>query len=209
MTNFISELTGTFSSVEKGFQSSPAGVLFLVVGLLVALAWCFFGYKSQKVVISIIAFIVGLFIGRTVVDKMALSGTLVWAVPLIAGAVLFLLGFFLYRFGVFLAVLVMGTFVVWHLAAEYMALDESISFLIGAAAGLILAILCMVLMRPLIILVSSLTGGFGFAGLLCRNFLMIRWDSKTAMLTETGIGLVLALIAIIYQFRSTRRERRR
>lgn len=208
LINLINQLTETLNSIESGLQSSLAGVIFLVAGLLVALAWCFYGYKSKKVVISIISFIVGLAIGRGAVSQMKLEGVLVWAVPLAAGAVLCLLGFFLYRFGVFLSVLVMGTLVTWHLLMEYLSFDSGIAFLVAIAAGLLLAILCMIFMRPLIILLSSLTGGMAFSGLLCKNFLMIRWDSRTAMMTETAIGLVLALIAIIYQFRTTRSGRR-
>ena len=203
MIKGIDDMMGAIVSVENGFQSSVTGVIFLVIGLLVALVWCFFGFKAQKTIVSVISFIVGLVLGRGRVNVLGLTDSMIWVLPILCGVILCLLGYFIYKVGVFISAFVLGATVTWHLIAAYSQLDTAASFFIALIVGILLAVLCIIFMRPLIILVSSITGGLAFSSLLCSNFLVIRWDTKTAGLTETGIGLVLALVAMIYQFKST------
>jgi hypothetical protein len=196
----ITKVTDRLSTLQLLSNNVVYQVILLVVALLLALAWCFFGYKAMKPISSIVAFFLGLFIGLVIVEGFRLTSVSRIIVPIFTAAVFAALGYKIYRSGVFLVAFATGFYVVRSMVT---GIDKSLILIIGVAVGLAIAVLCMVLMRPMIIVASSFTGALTFALILCENLIEIRWSADAQRLVPVIIGLVIGLIGLIYQFRTT------
>lgn len=206
MEKLIDIVTQLPSQAEAMIQINPIGpVIALVVILILELAWCFFGYKAMKVFATIAGFVVGAGIGTVISELFSLGGIAGVLIPLLAGFGCALVGFIVYKLGIFIAVLAAGTYVVQEILSKDVKtdFDQNTIVVISIVAGLVLAILTMVFFKVMLIISSALTGGMGFATVLLDNIVHIRWDSSSEVIARCVIGLALALFGIIYQFRST------
>jgi hypothetical protein len=199
---FVNNLTGTVT------KNPAASGLLLVAALLLELAWCFFGYKAMRTFSAITGFVIGAGIGLGLSPLFHLVGIVALVVPLVIGAVLAVLGFFLYKVGAFLAVLITGSGAAASLLTRYLPLNKTLIAILAAVIGLVLAVLTVVFLRAMLIVASAFAGGFGFTSLLLDNLIRIRWNTTYEAAARCGIGLILAVIGMIYQFRSTRPRRR-
>lgn len=206
MDNFIAIVTNLPSQAAALIHQNQAGpVLAVAVVLILELAWCFFGYKAMKVFATITGFFIGASVGLVVNQLFSLTGIAAILVPVLIGIVLALIGFFIYKAGIFIAVLLTVSYVVRDvlISNSDLNLDETTVAIVAVVVGLAFAILTMVFFRTMLIISSSVAGGFGFASVLLNNMIQIRWDSSAEIITRCAIGVVLALIGVIYQFRTT------
>jgi hypothetical protein len=206
MEKLIDIVTKLPSQTDAMIHINPIGpVIALVVVLILELAWCFFGYKAMKVFATIAGFAVGAEIGTVISEMLSLKGTAAVIIPLLAGFGCALVGFILYKFGVFIAVLGTGIYVAQEILSKDVKndFDQSTIMIISVVIGLALAILTMIFFRVMLIISSALTGGMGFATVLLDNIVRIRWDSSSEVIARCVIGLALALFGIIYQFHSS------
>ena len=171
---------------------------------ILGLIYCFFGFKAIRFIATIIGFMIGACVGAIVVQTAGLTSPLDIVVPVGAAIVFGILGFFLLRIGVFFAVLLSAFSVTVSLLTEYTKLDETVVAIVGIVLAVILAVLSVVYLRPMVIISTALTGGLMFSNELYENLVHIRWDAQIETLVRLGTGLLLALIGIIYQFRTTR-----
>lgn len=210
MEKVIDLVTQLPSQTTAAISKNPIGaVVALVIILILELGWCFFGYKAMKVFATIAGFAVGFGIGSVISEMLRLNGTVELLLPLLAGVGCALLGFILYKAGIFIMVLASGFYAANEVLSDETRfnLDKNTVTLISIIIGLVLAILTMVFFRVMLIISSSLAGGFGFASVLLNNIVHITWDSSYEAVARCVIGIALALAGMIHQFRTTRQRK--
>ena len=176
----------------------------VIVTAVIAIIYCFFGYKCIRFIAAVIGLIAGAAAGRIIVQNMNLTHPVSTAVIIGAAVVCALLGALLYRFGIFLIVFLGIWGIAYTVITDYTALDKVFAVIISLAIGVVFAILAAIYARPVVIVMTALEGGLIFSDLLFDYLVHIRWSTQMESLVRLATGLLLAVIGIIYQFASTR-----
>lgn len=180
------------------------GAAVLALSMLLALVNCFYGYKLQKIWIGLICFCVGV-VGGYIICANFLE--LTWlpsaAVGVALGGVLaflsmhlFLVGMFLYAFGVSL----------WT-CMLFLSDPIWIGMAIGTLAGLLAGFLAVRFTRPVMIVTTALTGGLSAVQSLL--LLLPAQQTPYPIWLSLVVGGALAVCGIALQYRTERRLRRR
>lgn len=178
-------------------------VAVIVVALL-GIIYCFFGYKAVRLLATIIGMGVGLLLGFAIVGAAKLQTPFNIIVPIAIGVIFAFFGYFLYRVGVFLVVLLEMLCIAAALLMEYTKLDETVVLIAALVIAVIFSVLSVVYLRPLVIISTAISGAMMFSNEIFENLIKVRWSSQVEMLVRLCVGAVLAIIGIIYQFRTTR-----
>ena len=171
----------------------------LAVMLIISLLQCFFGYKLIKLWISIGGFFVGCLMGALI--AIILSEQSAWAVILtilIFGALGAWLAFKFFKVGVFLECFALG-FVFGAILGYYFGKEQAI-----APAGLLFAlaagILGVILIKPVFILTTGISGGTSAGSCLA---ILGKWQNPDLAII---VGLVIAALGIYVQFMMNRKK---
>lgn len=203
MVDILNEVNG-YLNIEA-LNSDTAVLAAVIATAVLAVIYCFFGYKAIRFIAFVLGFILGAAIGSVVVSNYtSLTYPVNLAVILGAAVVLALLSALLFRFGIFLMVLIGVWGVAYTFIMEYASLEQVFAAIIALVIAVILALLAVIYLRPVVIAATALEGGFMLSGVLFEHLIHIRWSSELETLVRLGTGLLLALIGIIYQFVSTR-----
>lgn len=198
----LTQLTDRVSSAFEG--NTVASSVSLVIGLVIMLALCFFGYQAMKLFAAISGFLVGWIVGYgIVVPAFELHNELTWAVPLIIALVVAALGFFFYRVGLFIAICSS----VYNALLPMLAgttLKPPVQTLIALAVGVVLAIFAVKMFRSVIIFATAYAGAFGAMGILFDNWIHMSVGAGETLTIRLIIGAVIGTFGLIYQFRSSR-----
>lgn len=181
-----------------------ATTVAIIVSILLALFYCFFGYKLLRVHISFIMFLAGSFAGLVLGVVLKLDNKFILAAVLVLGVVLAVLGFLFYKVGVFLVVTLLV------LSASYGFLwdvvKENYIIVVCIVAAILCGILSVFFVRPVVIILSALSGGLIASNNLIDNFLvqvaMLNRPEVTAYIV-LGFAAIIAIAGIIFQFRTT------
>lgn len=183
----LDSLIKTFDFIGNTGMMIAAGVL-LVLSVLV----CFFGLRGIRVLMALYGFIIGFVAGFGVASFMELSMVISAVIGAIAGILLAVIAFNLY-----IALLFIGVWVAVAAALiqviPLLGLKGIPVYVISVLAGLLIGIIVLKIAEIIIILLSSIGGGFGAAG--CVGFL---FPVNTEMLTLI-LGVVLSVIGLILQ----------
>lgn len=163
----------------------------LLIGLVIALIQCFFGYKIIRSWIAIIGFLLGAVAGYGIVFSVTDELTYGLIAGVIGGILLGFLAYKVYLFGVF-ALALLGTY---YLCTSFFGSLHPLSFVIA----ILVAILAVKYMRPAIIFVTAFTGAFAA---LEAAPAFISYDVTLTI----PIGVVIALIGAAVQFATTKKE---
>lgn len=183
----------------KVLQTITTGAL--LIGLILALLGCFFGYKMLKFWISLAGFIIGAAAGYAITYQMTSNSTYA-LIGTLAGAILVsFLSYKIYLVGVFLLAGLGAYFV----SASYLPLEGIPLTAAAVVIGLVVAILAVIYMRPAIIVITGLQNGILAAGALAELMPL----SNQSMTIPLGVGL--GMIGAAFQFMTTRskKEKRR
>lgn len=175
-------------------------IAIILAAALFSIVYCFYGYKLMRCLNAIAGFAVGAVAGYIVAAILELDDMLMMVVPLAAGLAVGLLMFFLFKVGMFITVMMGGFALIVGLLTQYTTLAENVRTLIALGGGLVLAVLCVVFLRPVTIIITALDGGLSFAAILFTHLIQVKWSSFFAMVAPLGVGLVLGIIGMICQF---------
>jgi hypothetical protein len=178
-------------------------IFAIIIAVLIGVIYCFFGYKSMRFITTVMGLLFGLAVGAVVATLAKLASPIDILVVVGAGLLFALLGFFLYRIFMFLSVFLVVFLVTMSMVAEYSNLDDLVIAIVALVVGIILAILAAVYLRPMIIVSTAFSGGMMLSNELFENLIHIRWDPTIESVVRISVGLILAVIGIIYQFRTT------
>lgn len=202
MVDFLNQLNGYLH--VPALSSDMAATIAVIGTVIMAIIYCFFGFKAIRVLAAIEGVLLGAALGRFIAERFNLQQP-IDLVAVIAGAVVCaLLAALLYRLGIFLIVLSFVWLIAETVITRYTTLDQVYASIIALACGVLLGILAAIYARPVVIVVSALTGGFMFSNLIFQYLVHIRWSSWVEMVVRIGVGAVLGIIGIIYQFATTR-----
>lgn len=188
--SFMSFFTDLNSSVKV-----LGGAVTLVLALLV----CFFGYKFAKIFMSITGFLAGAVIGLTVsIQILDAGGILTVIVTLLGGIILSLLAYRIYVAGIFILCFMLAFFA----AAALLPFSGDIQFFLATLTGFIIGSLSIKFIRPVIIIMSALSGGTVAAGLTSTilEFMNVHTFSS---LSSGAITIIICGLGILVQFLTT------
>lgn len=197
--NFINMLTGgepeqIIYDVQAVIQNNmPAIIAGIVIGLII----CLFGLKLIRLLAGIAGALLGASIGLAVSFAFGLDGTVTLIVIVALAVVLACLSAVLYRVGAFIWMLAMGA------GAAFMTFSPNsyLTALICLGAGLVLAIIATIFLDPIIIIITSVAGGF-IAGISIAE----QAGFEGNLLITIVISVVLAIVGLIVQFMLKSRE---
>lgn len=165
-----------------------------------AIVYCFYGYRLMRCLNFIAGFVVGAAVGYIVAVILELDSMLLTIVPLVAGLAVGLLMYFLFRVGMFITVMMAGFVLIAGLLQQYTTLADNVRILVALGGGLVMAVLCVIFLRPITIIITSLSGGFSFAAILFTHLVQVKWNQFFALIAPLAVGLVLGIIGMICQF---------
>ena len=84
-----------------------ATTIAIIVSIVLAVIYCFFGYKLLRVHISFVMFVIGATIGFVIGVLLGLDQTFVLALVAVLAILFALVGFFLYKVGLFVMIMVL------------------------------------------------------------------------------------------------------
>ena len=205
MEEFISNIIETGLGYIPEFTMKD--IVILAVSLIICLIFAMFGYKLLKGFVVLINLLVGAFVGLSIADFLKLDDTFHLAFLLAFAVVFSLVGFFLYKVGLFVVV----ASSVFSAAMAVLPPFVQSEYLVPAAlvAALLLGIFAAFFVRPIVIVVSAVAGGIMFANIL-TDFAL----SKIKALDPSGataavvlvLGGLIGIFGIYWQFTHTKKK---
>ncbi|MCI8729893.1 MAG: TMEM198/TM7SF3 family protein [Lachnospiraceae bacterium] len=171
-------------------QISTAGVT-LAIGLLN----CFLGYRLLKVWLSLTGFTIGALAGYTIASHYTRSSAIQITVLLLAGLLLGMIAFHIYRIGAFLLCSQAAVVSISILLQP----KDSLKFMICLAAAIVVGLLGAAFVKPMVIFHTALGGGFA-AAVSAAGLLHKEADAKIMF-----FGAALTAAGIVVQAVSTRK----
>jgi hypothetical protein len=178
----------------------------IVVAVILGVVFCFFGYKAMRFIAALVGFAAGVLIGEGIARAAEFKYPLDLVMVIAGGVLLAVLGFFLFRVFMFIAVFLSVFSITMSLIVEYTKLDSMVILIVALVVGVIFAILAAVYVRTMIIVSTALSGGFILANELFENLIRIQWSSSVEAIVRLSVGLLLAVIGMVYQFHTAPEE---
>ncbi len=200
----LSQYYDKVKETTDSISSSHFHAIFLLIALLF-LVVTFFGYRLFKLVISLLGFGIGALLGTLLMGAInrgketPISGTVVWIAIVVFGLLGAFLAFKIYKLGVFLSGAVGGywlgglllPFINEHITTLNESTQKVVPFIIAAVVG----ILTMLLVKPLLVIVTSAVGGWYAAENLLATF---GFSNRVAW---SILAIVLIVAGMVVQFR--------
>ncbi len=186
------------STVVDTMNSLAGGVASVILALIaiVGLIQCFFGFKIMKMFFAFWGFLLGAAVGG-VVSSLALGGDMI-GVIVVSGLVLGILGAFLlykmYLVGVFLTDTTLS-FLLFSVLLGF----EAPGLIISGILAIIIGILAVKFVRIWTIVLTGSVGGF-LAGSAIAAMIGMTLPGLHLL-----FGVIIAVLGILYQFKSTKK----
>ena len=183
-------------------------LIVIITALVIALLYVFFGYKLLRVYISLLGFLIGFALGIVICAVFDLSNTTAVIVIICVCAVaLAALGFWLYKAGLFVMILLSLFPIILSIVSEFTTIQPVFMWIGSILFALVLAILAIFFVRPVVIIVTAFSGGLSIANLVVNNLLPEIAQVNTtdgARIFMLIIGGVIAVLGIYFQFVTTK-----
>ena len=183
-------------------------LIVIITALVIALLYVFFGYKLLRVYISLLGFLIGFALGIVICAVFDLSNTTAVIVIICVCAVaLAALGFWLYKAGLFVMILLSLFPIILSIVSEFTTIQPVFMWIGSILFALVLAILAIFFVRPVVIIVTAVSGGLSIASLVVNNLLPEIAQVNTtdgARIFMLIIGAVIAVLGIYFQFVTTK-----
>lgn len=208
ISDFGNNIIGGADGPTSVFLAWKPSIELIIAVAVLGLLFCFFGLKLAKVLIVINGALIGLSLGIGIAGVLHMEGTVFLIIMLACALVVALLSFLLYRFGVFCAVFI-GTlgFIISLLGVSGSISMGNISFVSGVGTremivgagtlviALVLAVLSVKFAEPMLIIITSLTGGMAAGPQLLS---LAGLGDK--ILFGYAAGALLAVLGMVLQF---------
>ena len=183
-------------------------LIVIITALVIALLYVFFGYKLLRVYISLLGFLIGFALGIVICAVFDLSNTTAVIVIICVCAVaLDALGFWLYKAGLFVMILLSLFPIILSIVSEFTTIQPVFMWIGSILFALVLAILAIFFVRPVVIIVTAVSGGLSIANLIINSLLPEIAQVNTvdgARIFMLIIGAVIAVLGIYFQFVTTK-----
>lgn len=163
-----------------------------IIAILIGLLFCFAGYKIQKLLITIVWFIIGVVLANKIGGYFIDSRNLLIVVEIITGIIIGSVGFKLEKLALSIAV----AYLVYITIGPYITgFEPGLTLIIHAGISLLIGILATFFIRPILIIVSSIAG----ASIIKMYLPAIVTLSSNVLLIVT---VVIAILGILAQFKT-------
>ena len=183
-------------------------LIVIITALVIALLYVFFGYKLLRVYISLLGFLIGFALGIVICAVFDLSNTTAVIVIICVCAVaLAALGFWLYKAGLFVMIVLSLFPVILSVVSDFATIKPVFMWIGSILFALVLAILAIFFVRPVVIIVTAVSGGLSIANLIINSLLPEIAQVNTvdgARIFMLIIGAVIAVLGIYFQFVTTK-----
>ena len=183
-------------------------LIVIITALVIALLYVFFGYKLLRVYISLLGFLIGFALGIVICAVFDLSNsTAVIVIICVCAVALAALGFWLYKAGLFVMILLSLFPIILSIVSEFTTVEPVFMWIGSILFALVLAILAIFFVRPVVIIVTAFSGGLSIASLVVNNLLPEIAQVNTtdgARIFMLIIGGVIAVLGIYFQFVTTK-----
>ena len=183
-------------------------LIVIITALVIALLYVFFGYKLLRVYISLLGFLIGFALGIVICAVFDLSNsTAVIVIICVCAVALAALGFWLYKAGLFVMILLSLFPIILSIVSEFTTIEPVFMWIGSILFALVLAILAMFFVRPVVIIVTAVSGGLSIANLIINSLLPEIAQVNTvdgARIFMLIIGAVIAVLGIYFQFVTTK-----
>ena len=149
------------------------------------------GYRLNKILVMIIGFYIGYKLGDAFLPQLISDDVIVTFVSIVIGIIIGFIAFGTYLFGVF----ILCFFLAYSICEAFIDID-TLKIIIGVVAGVVAGIVGVKFVRPIIIITTSLTGGFFVVSSAIQ---LLNIDSTAIYII---CGLILAAIGALSQFRN-------
>ena len=170
----------------------PTAIIALIVGFFLL----FFGYRVKKIAITIIWFIIGFWLVSLFIDKITADQTWQLILECVGGLVLGIFGMTIEKFAVFVTI---GVAFGWSMIENFGPITDWTLPAIAVAVGTVAGVIGVWLIKPMIILATSVQG----ATLIATNALILLNTSKPEWYPVLFIAL--AAIGAIFQWNNCRK----
>lgn len=157
---------------------------------------CLFGLKLQKIVLCLAWFVLGFYLAGFIMDCFSLSGILASIVQIIGGFILGMLSLKLQKLSFFIILFILGFLVIYEFTPHIWY-----NYIIGGVVGLVLGMLAVKLYEPMIIVSTSLTGGYGLAKAI---FTFAKLNNIIYLIL---IFIVFSVLGLMWQFSSYMKQK--
>ena len=184
-------------------------LIVIITALVIALLYVFFGYKLLRVYISLLGFLIGFALGIVICAVFDLSNsTAVIVIICVCAVALAALGFWLYKAGLFVMILLSLFPIILSIVSEFTTVEPVFMWIGSILFALVLAILAMFFVRPVVIIVTAFSGGLSIASLVVNNLLpeiaQVNTTDGARIFMLIIIGAVIAVLGIYFQFVTTK-----
>ncbi len=163
----------------------------LIVTLIIGLLACFMGYRLNRVVVMIVGFYFGYQLGIAFLPQIISDSSLIPIASIVVGIIVGYMAFSMYLLGIFILCFMLA----YDICDSFIEM-EMLKVIIGAVAGVIAGVIGVNFVRPIMIILTSLIGGF----LITRAGLELLSISNNII--YISLGLVLAFLGAMAQFRN-------
>lgn len=170
------------------------GTFFFMIGLIVSLIWCFFGFKVFKIYIGICGFFIGGLLGCIIGELLSEKiGGIAYVFILICAIVGAIVAYKLYTLGVFftglLAMLVVGGIITYAISESLKA-----SIIVGLILGAVLGSILVIFNKPAIIISTGVQYGLSAGVFLACIIAHTRLSGL--------LGIIIAVFGIMFQIKN-------
>lgn len=165
--------------------------IVLIVSLIVGFLACFMGYRLNKIVVMIVGFYFGYQLGVTFLPQIISDSAIIPIISVVIGLVIGFAAFNMYLLGIF----ILCFFLAYTICDSFID-AQFLKIIIGAVAGVIAGLIGVNFVRPIMIVLTSLVGGFLIAS---SGLDLLNIDNNVIYIL---IGLILAVLGALAQFRN-------
>lgn len=126
-----------------------------IIAILIGLLFCFAGYKIQKLLITIVWFVLGFILAKEIGGHFIESSNLLLIIEIISGLIIGSVGFKLEKLALCIAV----AYLVYITIGPYITgFEQGVEIIIHFGVSLLVGILSTFFIKPILIIVSSIAG---------------------------------------------------
>lgn len=176
----------------------------IIIGIIISIVLCFFGYRLKRIAFAIVWFVIGLDLGNFLLPHVTpymqgIDPFFINILPFLVGLLMSLIGISVERVCIFLIGIGL-TLITYFNFVDSGALELSwLTFGIAIIVGCVIGTVAIGIMRPAIILLTSYAGGTQLASSIISLIPAISNPTTSLIIT-----IIMVVVGAFYQFRSTK-----
>ncbi len=163
-----------------------------IIAILIGLVMCFGGFKIQKILITLVWFVIGAALAKYLGSYFIDNNQMLIIVEIIVGFIVGSIGFKLEKLALFIAV----SYLTFKTIGPYITgLESGVALIVQGGISLLIGALSTFFIKPILIVVSSIAGAS-----IIKSYLpaLISLSSNVVLI----IVVIIAVLGILFQFKN-------